>query len=73
MADPPWRGRKLTPGQVAQRLTSLGCTRVGERLPDAELWRTPNGHAFWISLEEVDAEFLEGMVEQIERWINKKK
>jgi hypothetical protein len=36
------------------------------------LWQTPNGHAFWISLEEVDAEFLEGMIEQIERWINKK-
>jgi hypothetical protein len=70
MADRPWRGRRLSPGQVEQRLESLRCTKLEERLPHAQLWRAPTGKAFWISLEECDAEYLEGIVDQIERWVD---
>jgi hypothetical protein len=70
MADKPWRNRKTTPGQVAQKLRSLGCIKTGELLSDSEKWKAPSGQSFWISLGEVDTEFFEKMVEQIETWIN---
>ena len=70
MADKPWRNRKTAPGQVAQRLRSLGCTKTDERQPDSEKWKSPSGQSFWIALGEVDTEFFEKMVKQIEAWIN---
>ena len=73
MADPPWKGRVLTPGQIAQRLRSLNCTKLDERLPGAELWKAPTGQVFWISLDECDADYLEGIVEQIQKWADEKR
>ena len=69
MADKPWRGRILSPGQVAQRLEGLHCTKLEERLPNAQLWKTPIGKVFWISLDECDADYLETIVKQIEQWV----
>jgi hypothetical protein len=70
MADRPWTGRLLTPGQVAQRPEGLHCSKFEERLPNAQLWRAPGGKVFWISLDECDAEYLEGIVDQIKRWVD---
>lgn len=69
MAEGPWSGRKLTPGQVQQRLRTIGCTFVEEHIPGAETWRAPTGRHFSISLELCDAEYLEGIVRSVQEWV----
>ena len=69
MADKPWKGKLLTPGQVAQRLISLGCTRVGKRGKKVEYWKPPSGPVFSIRLDDCDDLQIEGIAEQIERWV----
>ena len=77
MADKPWKGRILTPGQIAQRLQSIGCTKSFDEdlpaLPDAQAWKTSTGKLFWISLDECDDEYFESIVEQIKEWLQERK
>jgi len=75
MADEPWKGRLLTPGQISQRLRSLGCIKVSSRGPKVEYWKPPVGPIFSIRLDECDDIQIQGIVEQIERWVkeNQKK
>lgn len=69
MADTPWRGRLLTPGQIAQRLRSIGCVKVGNRGSRVEYWKPPKGPTFSIRLDDCDDVQMEGMVEKIQQWV----
>ena len=76
MADPPFDKGLLPKGQVIQRLESLRCFKIDqeslpeeERIPGSALWEAPTGERFWISYSDCDAEYLEGIVAQIEKWI----
>ena len=68
MADGPWEGRILTSGQIRQRLESCRCDFVKEHHPGAQMWRAPGGQHFSISLDACDAEYLEGIIVQLDRW-----
>ena len=41
MVDKPWSDKKLTRGQIEQRLESLRCTFVKEHFPGSALWKAP--------------------------------
>lgn len=77
MADKPWKGRNLTPGQIAQRLQNLGCSRFYDKglpdLPNSQAWKAPTGEMFWVSLAECDDIQVEGIVAEIEKWAKKKR
>jgi hypothetical protein len=74
MVDRPWKGRTLTKGQIEQKLESMSCVKLNERLPDSQLWRAPNGKVFWISITDCNkSEYLEKMIETIERWVREAK
>lgn len=70
MADAPWNNLKLTRGQVAQRLDALGCKEIGEISEDASMWEAPTGNVFTMSYADCDAEYLEGIVVQLQRWLD---
>lgn len=73
MADAPWQGRKLSVGQIVQLLESKGCTELRRPTPTLAQWVAPTGQPFTISYADIDAEFLENMVAQIERWVNERR
>ena len=70
MSDRPWSGKVLSRGQVVQRLESLHCKKVKQLTPASEMWRAPTGQHFSISYDEVNAEFFEELVAQIEHWVH---
>ena len=70
MVDEPWRGRTLSRGQVEQRLRTFGCIEIeaGERFA---LWEFPgNGRRFTVSYDECDAEFLDGVLSELQSWLS---
>ncbi len=71
MVASPWANKKLSRGQVEQRLRSLGCSFVLEQKSGSASWVAPNGRHFTIRYDEVDGAFLERMVAKIEQWIEK--
>lgn len=74
MVDRPWKGRTLTKGQIEQKLESLGCIKLQEKLPDAQFWQAPNGISFWISIADCNKpDYLEGMISKIEQWAQENK
>lgn len=77
MADSPWRGRTLTPGQFAQRLRSLGCNVFIDgdlpNLPNTQAWKAPTGQLFFVSLEECDDKQIEGIAAQLQKWAEENK
>jgi hypothetical protein len=70
MADKPWSGRVLTPGQIKQLLETKGCLFIKSLPRNAELWRAPSGRVFTISLSDCDDKHVEIMMQQIEEWVN---
>ena len=64
-----WRKKKLTRGQVEQRLESLRCTFIKEHSDGNALWHAPTGDPFSISYDDCDADFLDVIVAQIEKWV----
>jgi hypothetical protein len=70
MVDSPWNKQKLTRGQIEQRLRSLRCTFIKEHRPGSALWHAPTGDPFSISYDDCDADFLDIIVAQIEKWVD---
>ena len=68
MADEPWNKITLSRGQVAQRLKDKGCHFIKDHTPTASMWKAPTGQVFSISYEKCNATYLEGIVEQLEKW-----
>lgn len=64
MVDRPFQGRLLTPGQIRQALESRGCVKIKDKLPTSQAWRAPTGEKFWVPLDEIDAAYLEQIIEQ---------
>ena len=68
--DSPWDSKVLSKEQIIQRLEDLHCTELEKHTPTSALWKTPTGHIFSISYEELLGKHLQGIVEQIEKWSN---
>lgn len=68
MPDAPWRDKTLSRGQVRQRLLALSCKEIKIVADDNAVWSAPTGHIFSISYANCDADFLEGIVAQLEKW-----
>lgn len=68
MADRHWSDIELSRGQIVQRLETAGCTEVEQHTQSSAMWKAPTGHYFSISYENCNAAYLEGIIEQLERW-----
>jgi len=68
MADDSWNNNKLSKGQVIQRLTALDCKEIKIFSEDAAKWIAPTGETFFISYEYCDANYLERLVAQLDKW-----
>jgi hypothetical protein len=68
MVDEPWKDKLLTAGQVEQELRRLGCSRVGKE-GRLEFWKPPAGPVFAIRLHQTTAVDLEGIANEIKRWV----
>lgn len=73
MVDKPWSDKKLTKGQIEQRLESLRCTFIKEHFPGSALWKAPTGQYFSVSYDDCAADVLDKIVAQIERWVEEAK
>lgn len=71
MADRPFQGRTLTPGQIRQVFESHGCVKIKDNLPTSQAWRAPTGQVFWVPLDEIDAAFIEEIIDLLEIWLKK--
>ncbi len=69
MVDSPWNEKKLTKGQIEQRLESLRCIFIKEHFPGSALWEAPTGRLFSISYDDCAADVLDGIVAEIEKWV----
>ena len=70
MVDRPWKGRQPTPGQIAQRLMSIGCRRTQKISSRVQGWKPPIGPEFTIILDDCSDEQIEGIVKQVKKWAN---
>ena len=75
MVDSLWNKKRLTKGQIIQRLESLHCAEIEKYTPTRALWSAPpgTGRNFSISYEDCSGEHLQGIVDQIERWVREAK
>lgn len=69
MDKPPWDKKILKKGQIIQRLEHLHCKEIEQHTPTSAMWKTPTGHIFSISYENCAGEHLQGIVDQIEKWV----
>ncbi|MEX2162905.1 MAG: hypothetical protein WD823_01500 [Sulfuricaulis sp.] len=56
MVDKPWSDKKLTKGQIEQRLESLRCKFIKEHFPGSALWQVPTGQYFSVSYDDCAVE-----------------
>jgi len=71
--DSPWSEKKLSKGQIEQRLESLRCTFIKEHFPGSALWQAPTGQYFSISYDDCAADVLDGIVARIKKWVEEAK
>ena len=64
MADGPWADRVLTEGQIAQALRHKGCTEIQKLADGRWSWRAPSGQIFYVTAGDVDAGYLERVIEK---------